>query len=110
MNKRYVTLCCLILTLVGAKPGWARPIVGNPQAGALKKWMCAGCHGIKDYRTAYPKVYDVPKLGGQHAAYIIQALEEYKSGARSFPDMRAIASSLSQQDIADLAAYYGGKK
>jgi len=70
--------------------------------------MCAGCHGIPGYHTAYPEVYRVPKLGGQHPAYIVQALKEYKSGARNHPSMRAIAASLSDQDMADLAAYFGG--
>lgn len=79
---------------------------GDPAAGAHKNQMCAGCHGIVGWRTAYPEVYDVPKIGGQHAVYIVKALQEYKSGERSHPSMRAIAASLSDQDMADLAAYY----
>jgi len=84
---------------------------GDPAAGAQKKQMCEGCHGIKGYRTAYPKVYTVPKLGGQTAAYVVKALLDYQSGARKHPSMDAIAASLSAQDMADLAAYYadGGK-
>ena len=70
--------------------------------------MCAGCHGIPGYHTVYPEVYKVPKLGGQHPAYIVKALTAYKSGERDFATMRAIASSLSEKDMADLAAYYGG--
>ena len=68
--------------------------------------MCIGCHGIPGYKTAYPEVYHVPKLGGQHAAYLVKALQEYKAGNRSHPSMRAIAAGLSDQDMADLAAYY----
>ena len=68
--------------------------------------MCAGCHGIPGYRTAYPAVYSVPKLGGQQAAYLEKALQDYKTGARKHPSMRGIAATLSDQDIADLAAYY----
>jgi cytochrome c553 len=68
--------------------------------------MCEGCHGIAGYKTAYPQVYHVPKLGGQSAAYITNALNAYKSGQRKHPSMRGIAASLSDQDIADLAAYY----
>lgn len=68
--------------------------------------MCIGCHGIGGYKTAFPEVYSVPKLGGQHAAYIVNALQAYKSGERSHPSMRAIAATLSDKDIADLAAYY----
>jgi cytochrome c553 len=82
--------------------------VGNPVAGQQKDQMCGGCHGIPGWRTAYPEVYPVPMIGGQHPAYIISALQQYKSGARSHPSMRAIAASLSDQDMADLAAYYGG--
>jgi cytochrome c553 len=79
---------------------------GNPVAGSQKTQMCAGCHGIEGWRTAYPEVYKVPKLGGQHQAYIVKALQAYKSGERTHPSMRAIAASLSDQDVADLAAYY----
>ena len=68
--------------------------------------MCVGCHGILGWRTAFPEVYKVPKLGGQHEAYIVKALQEYKSGERTHPSMRAIASSLSDADMANVAAYY----
>lgn len=70
--------------------------------------MCQGCHGIKDYRTAYPKVYHVPKLGGQHEQYLVKALNDYKSGARNHPTMVGIAGLLSDEDIKALAAYYAG--
>jgi cytochrome c553 len=69
--------------------------------------MCAGCHGIDMFRSAFPEVYSVPKIVGQHAAYIAKALQEYISGGRSHPSMRAIAASLTEQDMADLAAYFG---
>src|SRR5437667_3027983 len=81
---------------------------GDPVAGQRKTQMCSGCHSIPGWRTAYPEVYSVPKIGGQHAAYIVKALQAYKSGERNHPSMRAIAASLSDQDMADLAAYYGG--
>ncbi|HEV8255956.1 MAG TPA: cytochrome c [Casimicrobiaceae bacterium] len=80
---------------------------GDPRAGQRKTQMCAGCHSIPGWRTAYPEVYSVPKIGGQHPAYIVKALQAYKSGERNHPSMRAIAASLSDQDMADLAAYYG---
>ena len=80
---------------------------GDPQAGHNKAAMCQGCHGIDGYRVAFPEVYSVPRLGGQHSAYIVKALHGYKSGARSNATMRAIASTLSDKDMADLAAYYG---
>jgi cytochrome c553 len=70
--------------------------------------MCAGCHGIPGYKTAYPEVYHVPKLGGQSPAYLVNALRAYRSGERQHPSMRGIAASLSDKDMAELAAYYGG--
>lgn len=82
--------------------------VGDPVAAHKKIAMCEGCHGIPGYRTAYPEVYSVPKLGGQQPAYVLRALQAYKSGERSHPSMRGIASGLSEQDMADVAAYYGG--
>ena len=80
--------------------------VGNPVLGKQKAFLCKGCHNKKGYKTAYPKVYEVPKVGGQHAEYIVSALGQYRSGERSFETMRAIASNLTDQDIADIAAYY----
>jgi cytochrome c553 len=72
--------------------------------------MCIGCHGIPGYKTAYPAVYHVPKIGGQNPAYIANALKAYRAGERGHPSMRGIAASLSDADIADLAGYYGGAK
>ncbi|MCC6534937.1 MAG: cytochrome c [Burkholderiales bacterium] len=80
---------------------------GDAQAAQNKIAMCQGCHGIDGYRMAFPEVYRVPRLGGQHPAYIVKALQAYKSGTRNSPTMRAIAASLSEKDMADLAAYYG---
>ncbi len=81
---------------------------GDAAAGAKKNFQCQGCHGISNWRTAYPELYSVPKLGGQKPGYIVAALKEYKTGDRDHPTMRAIASDLSDQDMEDLAAYYGG--
>ena len=69
--------------------------------------QCQGCHGIADWKTAFPEVYRVPKLGGQNQAYIVAALKAYRSGERDFPTMRAIAADLTDQDMEQLAAYYG---
>jgi cytochrome c553 len=85
-------------------------LVGDPNAAHKKIQMCEGCHGIAGYRTAYPEVYPVPKLGGQQAAYLMRALQAYKSGERTHPSMRGIAAGLSEQDMADMAAYYGAAK
>jgi cytochrome c553 len=86
----------------------AAPATGNAEAGKSKLAMCIGCHGIAGYRTAYPDVYHVPKIYGQQQAYIVKALQAYKTGERSHPSMRGIARSLTDADMADLAAYYGG--
>ena len=83
---------------------------GDAAAGKNKTSMCAGCHGIPGYRTVYPETYQVPKLGGQHAQYIVDALKAYKAGDRKHTTMRAIAGSLSEQDMNDLAAYYAEVK
>lgn len=96
-------LCAAVLSALFASSAFC---AGDPVAGREKNAMCEGCHGIPGWRTAYPVAYSVPKLGGQHADYIVAALKEYKSGERSFPTMRAIATSLSDQDMEDLAAYY----
>lgn len=90
----------------GTSAAWA----GDANLGRAKISMCAGCHGIEGYRWAYPEVYGVPKLGGQHEAYIVKALQGYKNGSRNHPTMRAVASSLSDADMADIAAYYANAK
>ncbi len=92
-----------------AGPTLAQAPAGNAEAAKHKISMCIGCHGIPDYKTAYPHVYHVPMITGQTALYIVNALQAYKSGARSHPSMRGIAKSLSEQDMADLAAYYSGE-
>ena len=79
---------------------------GDVAKGREKIQMCQGCHGIEGWRTAFPEVYRVPRIGGQHEAYLVKALQQYRSGERSHPSMRGIAATLSDQDIADLAAYY----
>ena len=100
-----ITAICLGLG-VALAAGIVQAADGNAAAGKSKSSMCAGCHGIPGYKTAFPVTYCVPKLGGQHAAYAVQALQGYKSGDRTHPSMRAIAAGLSDQDMADLAAYY----
>jgi len=86
------------------------PTQGDAKAGAQKIQMCQGCHGIEGWRTAFPEVYHVPKIAGQHSTYFISALKAYKSGERKHPSMRGIAASLSDKDMADLAAYYAEAK
>ncbi|MFN7642626.1 MAG: c-type cytochrome [Burkholderiales bacterium] len=83
--------------------------VGNAEAGQAKASSCIGCHGIPGYKASFPNVYSVPMIAGQSAKYIEASLAAYRKGDRSHPTMRAIAGSLSDQDIADLAALYGSK-
>ena len=90
------------LSVVSAA-AWAE---GDASAGLKKNHSCTGCHGIPGWRTAYPEVYKVPKLGGQGAPYIVAALKAYKSGERKHGTMQAIVASMTEQDMADLAAYY----
>ncbi|MBL8309809.1 MAG: cytochrome c [Burkholderiales bacterium] len=88
----------------------AAQVQGDAKAGAQKVAMCQGCHGIADWRTAYPEVYHVPKIAGQHPTAFVNALKAYKSGDRKHPSMRGIAASLSDKDMQDLAAYYAEAK
>jgi cytochrome c553 len=96
----------LVAVALCAAPAIAQTPAGDPAKGREKTQMCQGCHGIEGWRTAFPEVYHVPRIAGQNAAYLASALHEYKNGNRSHPSMKAIASSLSDQDIANLAAYY----
>jgi cytochrome c553 len=82
---------------------------GDAARGAKLAYTCYGCHGIPDYRNTYP-TYHVPKVFGQRADYIVAALAEYKAGARKHPTMRGQAGSLSDQNIADIAAFLAGKE
>jgi len=81
-------------------------IKGDAEAARSKISMCIGCHGIPGYKASFPEVYHVPKIAGQNAEYIVTALQDYAAGARRFPSMEAVAQSLSEQDMVDLAAYY----
>ena len=86
-----------------AAPGPAAS-AGNPEHGRKLSYACLGCHGVPEFRNAYPR-YRVPKIGGQSAAYLAQALDEYRKGSRRHPTMQMQARSFSDQDIADLATY-----
>lgn len=79
---------------------------GDAVNGQKKAAMCIGCHGIPNYRASFPEIHQVPMISGQGAKYIVSALNAYKKGERKHPTMRGIAASLSDQDMADLAAYY----
>jgi cytochrome c553 len=81
------------------------PADGNAERGKQLAYTCMGCHGIEHYRNAYPK-YSVPKLAGQNSDYIVFALEQYDSGNRWHPTMKGLATSLTKEERADLAAYF----
>ena len=97
---RALTAAGLALALV-ATPAFAQ---GDAARGKQLAYTCTGCHGIVEYKNAYPN-YHVPKIGGQNEKYIINALTGYKKGDRNHPTMHAQAQSFSDQDIADIAAY-----
>ena len=105
MNKLFTTIFAVAVSCATAA-SLAQEIKGDAKAGETKNAMCIGCHGIKGYQASFPEVYKVPMISGQGAKYIVAALNEYKKGERKHPTMRAIADSLTDQDIADLAAHY----
>ena len=94
------------VTALFAPLSGAQEVKGDVVAGHKKVAMCMGCHNIVGYQATFPEVYKVPMISGQGGKYITAALNEYKTGARKHPTMRAIADSLTDQDIADVAAYY----
>ncbi len=102
MRAKLLTVASLMLVLSGAAQAQSD---GDPLAGERKAATCIGCHGIEGSRNAYPS-YRVPKLAGQHAEYMVSALEAYASGRRQHPTMQALASTLSEEDMADIAAYF----
>ena len=100
--KNIVT--ALILAASAALP--AAQAAGDAAKGAKQAAMCIGCHGIPGYQASFPEVHRVPMISGQNAGYIVAALQAYAKGERKHPTMKGIAASLTEQDMADLAAYY----
>lgn len=93
----------LLLALAGAfNAAQAQDVA----AGARKVETCIGCHGIVGYQASFPEIHKVPMISGQSAPYIVAALTGYKQGDRRHPTMRAAAGSMSEKDMADVAAYY----
>lgn len=105
MNKTLTTIFALAVASVTAL-SQAQEVKGDVQAGEKKIAMCIGCHGIPGYQASFPEVHKVPMIAGQNAKYIASALSAYAKGERKHPTMRGIAQSLSDQDIADIAAFY----
>jgi len=106
MNKLLLTLSSLLVASATAFSAHAQDVKGDAKAGEKKIAMCIGCHGIPGYQASFPEIYRVPMISGQNAKFITSALNAYKKGERKHPSMRAIAESLSDQDIADVSAYY----
>lgn len=102
-NIMKISAVIAAFALVAAAP--AALAEGNVEAGKIKAETCKGCHGIANYSNTYP-TYRVPKIGGQHATYIEAALKAYRTGERQHPTMSAQASAMSDQDIADISAYF----
>lgn len=131
MMRPLTIACCFALTLAAATaaaqdpaktPAAAAPAAtataapaapaaaaGNAQTGRQLTYTCQGCHGVTGYKNAYPN-YHVPKIVGQSPEYLVNALTEYKKGARKHPTMQAQAQSFSDQDIADIAAFLSSAK
>jgi cytochrome c553 len=101
VNKSIAGIVCAAAMLVSGN-GLA---AGDVAAGRDKAFTCTGCHSAPGLRNAYPG-YTVPKIGGQHAEYIVIALKAYQSRERTHPTMQAHASTMSEQDMADIAAYF----
>ena len=109
MNKLITTISVLavsLVTMIASAQDTKSEIKGDVKAGESKNAMCVGCHGIKGYQASFPEVYKVPMISGQSAKYIVSSLNAYKKGERKHPSMRGIAETLTDQDMADLAAYY----
>lgn len=100
------TLVAAATLSAAALSAHAQGVTGDAQAGQKKAEMCIGCHGIPGYQNSFPEIHKVPMISGQTDKYIAAALNAYKKGDRKHPSMRGIAGSLSEQDMADLAAYY----
>lgn len=107
MNKTFALLSWIAPGLIALASATGAHAAGDPERGQTKASMCAGCHQIAGWRNAYP-AYRAPKLGGQHPEYLVSALKAYKAKERWHPTMQSIAATLTDRDMADLAAYYAG--
>ncbi len=99
-------IALLLAVSVVTTASFAQDVKGDAKAGESKNAMCVGCHGIEGYQSSFPEVYKVPRIAGQSESYIAAALKAYRAGERKHPTMRAVAGSLTDQDVADLAKYY----
>lgn len=102
MKRRYLSSLALVAAAALSAGSVA---AADAAAGKTKAFTCMGCHGIPGYFNSYPS-FHVPKLGGQHAEYLVAALQAYKAGQRSHKTMQAQAQTLSEQDMQDIAAFF----
>ena len=100
--KRLLQISFVLAALFGATHAMAQ----SAEAGKGKVAMCQGCHSIVGYQASFPEIYKVPMIAGQNPKYLVAALGEYAKGERKHPTMRGIAGSLTEADMADVAAYY----
>ena len=101
-NLRFWVLAVAFMLM--AAPGLTAA-EGNVELGRSKAYTCLGCHGVEGYRNAYPS-FRVPRLGGQHSEYLVSALKAYANGDRQHATMQALAETLTEQDMLDIAAYF----
>lgn len=99
-------LLSLLIVLAAGVAALGPAQAQDAKEGAKKVSMCIGCHGIPGYQASFPEVHKVPMISGQGAKYIVSALTAYKKGERKHPTMHSIAASLSDKDMADVAAFY----
>jgi cytochrome c553 len=97
MNRPHFLAICFILGAV--MPGVADGVQGDAAAGKRKATPCNGCHAVSSFKA-------MPRLGGQTAAYIFQALTAYETHMRAHRTMQDVARGLSARDMRDLAAFY----
>jgi len=106
MKRALLMLTALLGACLAYSQAHAQTPVGDVQAGARKVSMCMGCHAIPGYRASFPEIHRVPMISGQSKAALVAALTAYRQGDRRHPTMRGVARSLTDQDIADISAYY----
>ena len=105
MRHTLKTTAVLFALFISFIPVCSALAAGDAEAGRIKAYTCAGCHGIPGYNNAYP-TYKVPKIGGQNYEYLLIALKAYRDGERDHKTMENQANSLSESDMEDVAAYF----
>jgi cytochrome c553 len=103
--KQIAVFAGIAFLTAGASVAYA---AGNAESGKSKAaQVCAACHGPDGNKPSAP---DQPVLAGQYPDYLVKALSDYKSGKRQNPIMKGFASTLSKQDMEDLAAWFSSQR